>query len=64
MLGANGLKRSTEIAILNANYIKQKLENTMKSYTKESLAELRMSLSLIAVPLKKKELRSWTLPNG
>jgi glycine dehydrogenase len=25
MLGANGLKRSTEIAILNANYIKQKL---------------------------------------
>ena len=26
MLGANGLKRSTEIAILNANYIKQKLE--------------------------------------
>ena len=26
MLGANGLKRSTEIAILNANYIKQKLD--------------------------------------
>ena len=27
MLGATGLKRSTEIAILNANYLKSKLEN-------------------------------------
>jgi len=28
MLGANGLKRSTEIAILNANYIKERLEGS------------------------------------
>ena len=27
MLGANGLTRSTKIAILNANYIKERLQN-------------------------------------
>jgi len=30
MLGASGLKKSTEIAILNANYIKARLENDYK----------------------------------
>ena len=37
MLGASGLKRSTEIAILNANYLKSKLENHYEIlYTNES----------------------------
>lgn len=30
MLGAKGLKKSTEIAILNANYIKERLQGTYK----------------------------------
>ena len=37
MLGASGLKRSTEIAILNANYLKSKLEKHYEIlYTNES----------------------------
>ena len=37
MLGKEGLKRSTEIAILNANYMKRKLENDFKIlYTGEN----------------------------
>ncbi len=32
MLGKNGLKRSSEIAILNANYIKARLENYFKVF--------------------------------
>ena len=30
MMGLQGLKRSTEIAILNANYMKKRLENDYK----------------------------------
>jgi glycine dehydrogenase len=31
MLGAKGLKQSTEVAILNANYIKERLEGYYKT---------------------------------
>ena len=30
MMGANGLRRATEIAILNANYIAKRLESSYK----------------------------------
>ena len=33
MLGAKGLKRASEIAILNANYIKKRLEGAFDIYT-------------------------------
>ncbi|GIR49836.1 MAG: hypothetical protein CM15mP58_19330 [Burkholderiaceae bacterium] len=30
MLGSNGLKKSSEVAILNANYMAKRLENDFK----------------------------------
>jgi glycine cleavage system protein P-like pyridoxal-binding family len=38
MMGASGLRKATQVAILSANYIAQKLESTItKFYTLEKM---------------------------
>lgn len=43
MLGAKGMKKSTEIAILNANYMKARLENDYKICTQGKMEVVLMS---------------------
>jgi glycine cleavage system protein P-like pyridoxal-binding family len=42
MLGSKGLKKSTEYAILNANYIKNRIEKIIIFYIKVKMEELHM----------------------
>ena len=57
-LGAEGLTKSTKIAILNANYIKERIaKHYPVLYTVEITTEQHMNLSLIVVPLKKRVLK-------
>ena len=44
MLGKLGIKNSTEMAIVNANYMKTKLERTSKSYIVVRMVDLLTSL--------------------
>ena len=44
MLGRDGIRKSTEIAIVNANYLKTKLEKIIKYSTVEKMVDQHMNL--------------------
>ncbi|MFK7782055.1 aminomethyl-transferring glycine dehydrogenase [Psychroserpens sp.] len=52
MLGASGLKRSTEIAILNANYIKKRLEGSFETLYSGELGRAAHEMIIDCRPFK------------
>ena len=45
MMGAEGLRLATEVAILNANYASKRLEESYRLYIKEKMILLLMNVS-------------------
>src|SRR5699024_7839427 len=53
MLGENGLQKSTEFAILNANYLKERLSNTFKTLYSGERGRAAHEMILDCRPFKK-----------
>ncbi len=48
LMGDAGLKRATEVAILNANYMAKRLERIIRLFSRAKMGDVRMSSSSIA----------------
>ena len=56
MMGAEGLKKASQVAILNANYIARSYINIFQFFTREKMEMLPMNVLLIFVPLKQRQV--------